>query len=279
MTHGLYISAWSSISPEKFTPRYSNISLDFVIIRARVSGRDDSKFTQHRKWAENQQVESGSLLWGADMFIGYAPGVNSGLKQAQDFWTLINVGGKTWEIPPEIDVEHQPKDYNSDGTVRSYWPLPSNFLENTLQPAVKYLQDRLGRSPMIYCSPRIIKEWFSENYTKEPPKWLLECPLHIAHYSVSQPSIRYWKTWYFWQKTNTVNWPGISAVCIEEFNGTRSDLKAWCRDPEWQQKSSQPKDPVEGSPQQPNNQDLSEVHAKLDQILAELEGLKWLKRS
>ena len=283
MTYGLYISYWTTIDPAKFAVSSNGLDLDFAIIRARGAGYDDPKITQHRRWAESQKVNAGALIFGYDMYLGYAPGTPSGQKQAADFWELINRGGKTWEIVPEIDVEHQPKEYDQNGRVKSYWPVPSDFLTVWLEPAVKYLQDRMGRSPMIYCSPWIIKDWFSGGGTKTPPDWLLQCPLHIANYQVETPSISYWPYWVFWQKTNTQNWPGASSICIEQFNGSRAELKAFCRDANWRpgmtpQPQPEPQPGTQPEPDFEQNIDLSEINAKLDEILQHMERLKWLER-
>ncbi|MEJ5222847.1 MAG: hypothetical protein WHV44_00205 [Anaerolineales bacterium] len=85
---------------------------------------------------------------------------------------------------------------------------------------------------------------------------------------------------YFWQFTNTTTWAGGQAICIEAFNGSRNDLKTWCRDPQWKPGTVSPEPLPEPQPEpEPGPVDLTEINAKLDRIIAELEGLKWLQRS
>lgn len=230
MAFGLYLSHWTTIDPLIFQPSSGGIDLDFVIIRARGGGRDDSKFTQHRKWAETQKVKAGAMIWGPDMYLGYAPGTDSGKKQAEDFWSLINAGGRTWEILPEVDIEYQPKEFDEQGRVKTYWPIPPNFLSTWVEPVIKTLQDKLGMSPMLYTSPSIIRDVLARSGGL--PSWLASCPLHIAHYNVGSPSTPLFPGWVFWQYTNTTNWvPGVTAICMERFQGTRQELKAWCKNP------------------------------------------------
>lgn len=222
MTTGLYLSGWSILDEAKFAQKSGGLSIDFFIIRAQGSGRIDRRFRSHQAFAEKL-----GLPWGGDMYLSYAPGSISGLEQAKLFWEVIEAGGRTWQLPPEVDVEHQPKEYDASGRVKSYWQPEKDFLARWLEPAVKYLQDKLGYAPVIYCSPRIIKEWFSSSYTKTPPEWLLACPLHIAHYGVAAPDVRYWLTWTYWQATDTMDWPGVKSVCLERFNGAKEEFENW----------------------------------------------------
>ncbi len=228
MITGLYLSKWSTIDPTKFKTENNGLPLDFAILRAAGGGYADAKFESHRAFFEKTPGKDGrKILLGTDVYLGYAPGSPPGKKQAEDFWNIINKTGFIGDILPEIDVEHQPKEITPEGRVASYWPVPSNFMTVWLEPMVKFLQDKLGYSPMVYCSLNIISEFFKNN----PPGWLLSCPLHIAHYGVSSPGFKFWPEWVFWQSTNTTTWPGISSVCIEKFNGSRAELEHWCKNP------------------------------------------------
>lgn len=252
---GLYLSGWSTLDEAKFVREFGGLSVDFLIIRAQGAGKIDRRFRVHQTFAEKQGIP-----WGADMYLGYAPGCMSGLDQAKILWETIEAGGRSWQLPPEIDVEHQPREYDASGRVKSYWQPEKDFLARWLEPAVKYLQDKLGYAPMIYCSPRIIKEWFSANYSKTPPEWLLGCPLHIAHYGVAMPQVRYWLTWAFWQSSDTMDWKGLQSVCLERFNGTKEELDNWLH--------------YFGTPQQTQTVNLEQIILKLEHVIAELREVQ-----
>lgn len=236
MIYGQYWSHWTTVDTAKFANTNNTIDIEFIIIRARGGGKDDSRFTEHRNQVRVLQAKSGSMIWGADAFLGY---VNSGTgkQQAEDFWNLINAGGKEWEINPELDVEFQPNEYNTNGTVKNYHPVPTNFVNGILWPAVDTLSQHLGHRPTIYANLNVIKEFFTAKYTQPIPDWLVECPLHIASYNnydapVMNPADKtYWTHYQMWQFTNTTTWAGASSICLEKRLGTRVDLKEWNKNP------------------------------------------------
>lgn len=283
MIYGQYWSYWSGIDPVKFAGTNGTINMDFVILRAAGAGKDDAKFSTHRNILRNLKGPSGALIWGADMFLGYAPGNPSGLTQAQDFWNLINAGGKEWEIPPEIDMEFQPKTIEG-GKVTSYYPVPSNYVNGVLKPAVMHLLDKCGYYPNVYTNLNFINEVIARHMsTLANPlvelEWLFKCGLHVAHYTnYETPSFKYWKTYQFWQYTNTTTWTGASSICLEKRPGTRAELKEWCKSPtaDWKPGDIvEPPPPVE-PPVEPPAGEVIDITARADiaRVIAQLNAIK-----
>jgi lysozyme len=88
------------------------------------------------------------------------------------------------------------------------------------QAFVAEVQNRTGFPPFIYTSPYF---WTSRVGN---PTDNLGCPLWIAHWNVSWPTVpRAWADWTFWQYADNGSVPGISgAVDQDTFNGAYSDL-------------------------------------------------------
>jgi GH25 family lysozyme M1 (1,4-beta-N-acetylmuramidase) len=63
------------------------------------------------------------------------------------------------------------------------------------------------------------------------PTWLSEVDLWIANYGVTNPTIKGWKAWRFWQYTNKAHGRdyGVESadLDLDYFNGTEDELRIY----------------------------------------------------
>lgn len=97
---------------------------------------------------------------------------------------------------------------------------PAN-LRTWIQAFVTRVNQRTGRTPIIYTSPGF---W---RYTVGNPGTNYGCPLWIAHWRLGQwPDVPpAWNRWDFWQYSSSGACPGVSGrVDVNLFNGNYSGL-------------------------------------------------------
>lgn len=287
MITGIDISGYSTVTDINQVIN-GQLPVDFAMVRGYNGFRDDSKFVQHRKLMEQARNASGSVLWGAYMYLGYSAQVGSekwsasgGAGQASNFWSLITAGGRTFQMPPAIDVEEN--SWIDENKVRQAVPMPSAeaYCDAYLLPAVEYLTKAAGRRPFLYTGPKIILYYLAPALRLPRFAPIRECPLWLAHYTRgTAPGYmdkigEFWKDWVIWQYAGDVaDWPGVDDVDLNRMKGTRAQLKAWCNDP------NAPL-PKEGTPEPPTPQpeppqpgvDLSGVIARLDTIAARVNDI------
>lgn len=245
MITGIDISGYSTVS-DLNAMITGQLPIEFAYVRGYNGFRDDSKFTAHRKLMEQARNASGAVLWGAYMYLGYSAQLGSekwiagrGDAQAANFWSLITAGGKTFQLPPAIDVEENR--WRDENGVSQTVPMPSAeaYCDTYLLPAVEYLTKAHGRRPIVYSSPNKILYYLAPALRLPKFAPILECPLWLAHYNKSNaPGYMDkiaeigWKDWLIWQYAGDVSdWPGVDDVDLNRIRGTRSQLKAWANDP------------------------------------------------
>jgi Glycosyl hydrolases family 25 len=238
MIYGLDISSYTTITDPVKTFKEGSQPVDFTYMRGWTGYGDDQKFTAHKKTLLAAVGAGGSILSGCYMWLAYDNGHKAGDVQAESFWNTITAGGVWFNMPPAVDVER--RRFLANGTWQ-YAPLPSvTAYMDHLHKAVDYLTNKNGRRPVLYSNVDLILNYLYPEIVKTTGAWLLECPLWIAHWRVAAPFQGYkpnpWpkERWYFHQVNGDVkDWPGISDVDINKFNGDRAGLKAWCKDASW----------------------------------------------
>lgn len=215
---GIDVSHWQN---DKSTAQRMDFSkakaagAQFVFIKVSERGGVDQDFIYNWKAAKDAGLPRGGyhfLRWDL-----------SGLLQAKIFCTLL--AGDPGELPPVADFEAPPQ-----GTL-----YPSNSL---LQQFLEAVEDRIGKTPMLYTSPGY---WNTngkiKGTSKFDPMWTYY-PLWIAHYTTAkQPMVpEPWKIstgWDFWQWSNTGD--GLKygaeskAIDLNWFNGDMLDFENYLR--------------------------------------------------
>ena len=162
-----------------------------------------------KNWAG---MKSAGLVRGA---YHYGHPSISATAQAQYFVTAVkNAGGfasGTNSLQLVLDLE------DSDG-------LPAPAVWSWVQSFLAEIKTLTGRPGIIYVSPS-----FWENNVGNPDN-NLNCPLWIANYGVSSPTVPpAWPYWTFWQYSDSGSVSGVSgAVDFDYFNGSLSNLKSLC---------------------------------------------------
>ena len=178
----------------------------FVFVKVSQGNWRDARFAVN--W---QGARDAGLLRGGYMFYDYrqSPAVNLDTFRA----ALEDDPG---ELPPAVDIEPI-----------SGVPMPSqrNMIA-ALEPVIKGLADWRGRAPLVYSNPAT---WF---YLRPLPQWLADCPLWIAHYGVSNPSVpSEFGDWRFWQWTDRMDGPRFGTASKQldgdYWQGSLDQLLAW----------------------------------------------------
>lgn len=155
-------------------------------------------------------AKDAGLLRGAYHFYDYR---QFGKPQAEYFWSVIK--GDPGEIPPVLDLEY-------------YWlPYPAGSkMLIAAKDFITALDDLSGRATILYTSPSMIRGFGSA------PAWLLDHPLWIANYGVTNPAYSPWKRWTFWQTTGAGSGKtygcASAGVDLNVYDGTLDELRAFC---------------------------------------------------
>lgn len=290
MITGIDISGYSTVNDIQAVVN-GQLPIEFAMARGYNGFRDDSKFVAHRKLLEGARNASGSVLWGAYMYLGYSAQVGSntwtasaGDAQASNFWSLITAGGKTFQMPAAIDVEENA--FLDEAKVRQVVPMPSAeaYCDAYLLPAVQYLTRAMGRRPILYTNPNKILYYLAPALRKEKYKQILECPLWLASYTrgtapgYMDKISEFWPDWLIWQYAGDVrDWPGCDDLDLNRIKGTRAQLKAWCNDPSAplpKEGGSEPQPEPKPEPVGDIAQALAAINAKLDGIGRDVTAMR-----
>lgn len=190
----------------------------FCIIKV-TEGEDyvDPRFVSN--WEALQQLGPDKLYRGAYHFArpGSIGTVQDAINEATDFCdALLAVGGfEKGCLPPALDFEKY-----SDNTGRENVPWIEAF--------VKTVEDKLGRSPMIYTGANV---WRYETGNSSD---FVHLPLWQVDYTGtrSEPKETPWAQWAFWQWSGGGDFafadpvPGVpgGTVDVNRFSGSAEDL-------------------------------------------------------
>jgi lysozyme len=125
--------------------------------------------------------------------------------QANLFISTVGSLGSS-DLPPVLDVEAD------SGT--------SSTLVADVQTWLDVVEQKLGRTPIIYTSPSYWNEYMTDDFGSYP--------LWVAEYGVSSPkSVNGWSTWTFWQYSDTGDVGGLNPADLDYFSGSLDDLLAF----------------------------------------------------
>jgi lysozyme len=167
---------------------------------ARVSDGMTHDPTFARNWAG---MKANGIVRGAYQF--FRPR-HPGAQQADDFLDQFTL--EAGDLPPTLDVEV------TDGQ-------SSTTIAAEIADWVAEVEKRTGRTPMIYASPGLWKDFGQRSSDG--------CDLWVAHWGVSAPTLPTgWSRWTIWQYQNDGHVPGIAGnVDLDRFNGTTADLQTY----------------------------------------------------
>ncbi len=113
------------------------------------------------------------------------------------------------DLPPTLDLE------SGSGT--------SSSLVSDVQTWLNIVEQKLGRTPIIYTGP----SYWNDNMNSDFGKYTL----WVAEYGVSTPkSVNGWSNWTFWQHSESGSMNGIDGpVDLDYFNGSDNDLLAFAQ--------------------------------------------------
>lgn len=153
------------------------------------------------RWA---QVKTAGLIRGAYHFFHPA---KSPVTQAHAFLDAVGPIGPG-DLPLVLDWE------STDG-------LPSTSDRLSAMRFLSIVETATKKIPIIYSSPYFLQALSLDAAFHRYPLW-------IAHYGVKCPLVPPpWKTWTFWQSSETSAVPGIQGHCdFDVFNGSLDELKA-----------------------------------------------------
>lgn len=179
----------------------------FVFVKASQGSLVDSRFAVNWSGAKTAR-----LLRGAYLFYDYRYSV---VVNVDTFKQVLS--GDPGELPPVIDVESLPG---------MSLPARSRLLAD-LASLVDQLIKWRKRMPIVYSNPATF------NYLRPLPAWLIQCPLWIAHYGVSQSNVpvEFPFGWHFWQWTDRMDGAqfGVSSRALDGncWNGSLEALHSW----------------------------------------------------
>ncbi len=197
--HGIDVSRYQGdiIWQEVEQMSSAGMSLDFAFIKA-TEGANYVDPLFKKNW---RNIKKTQMLRGAYHF--YRADVEP-LKQANHF--LKTVRFKSGDLAPVLDVE------TLDGS------SPEELKKSVLQ-CLKYIENRMGTKPILYCNIDFQKRFFSGQEFRNFPIW-------IAHYNRSTAP-RTDQPWEFWQHSETGNVNSIkNKVDFNVFNGSPKQLKS-----------------------------------------------------
>jgi len=177
---------------------------EFVFIKSTQGNYFDSKFKT------NHALSAGKIPRGNYHFYDWTHSLQANID------ACVNATNNyPMELPPVLDYESRigvpPR-----ATAVSYC---LTFLNQ--------VQDRTGKTPLLYTSPEFWAEFGVDNSA------FVEFPLWIANYYVSSPTVpKPWKSWLFWQYSSKGDGPkyGVQSAAIDMNLGnfaTVEDFKIW----------------------------------------------------
>jgi GH25 family lysozyme M1 (1,4-beta-N-acetylmuramidase) len=187
---------------------------DIVFPRVADGDIEDKTFTAARVAA----IKAAGLSYAPYYFGRVATSGNNQRngrhEAALAVWTAFKNGGwgKAGDLPLVYDIENlndqsQPK-------------AAAHIME-----FVQGYRGLMGHHPFIYTMPAF---WNAvvDDFTDAQLTILAKCPLWIAHWGVSAPSVPApWTTYTFWQTTDQAVVPGVAGKCdLNVANITKTDL-------------------------------------------------------
>lgn len=167
---------------------------------------NDSKF--HSNW---EGIQATGMVRGAYHF--YYNNDNP-IEQAEHFLSFLGAGFGVEDLPPVLDLE-------GGGIVDKN--LPVEQYQKDVLAWLNYVEQKLGRKPIIYTAPS-----FGNEYLDNPE--FAAYDLWLAEYGVNNPKApNAWtnKGWTIWQNASDVVVSGINGKTDHDlFNGTLEQLKA-----------------------------------------------------
>ena len=172
---------------------------EFAIMKASEGdGYVDPTFAQNRAGARAHGIAPGAYhFFHADL---------DPIAQAEHFLQVAGAPG-AGDLPLVADVE------TSNGQTAA-------VISKNVLAFLGHLQQKTGQTPMIYTSP----SFFNGNMGN--PQGFDAYLLWVAHWKVNCPNVPgTWKSWAFWQYTDSGNVPGIGGnVDLDRFNGSLDEL-------------------------------------------------------
>lgn len=168
----------------------------FTFVKA-TDGQDYVDPTFAQNW---EGAKAAGLLRGAYHFFRAE---DDPVTQATWFWQTVGAPG---ELPLVVDVEETMEQ-------------PASTVVSGLARFLDSLQQWTAKPPMIYTAPGFWNSLGTSAFGGYP--------LWVAEYGVSQPVIPAgWKTWDFWQFSETGQVPGITGdVDLDVFSGSPEALR------------------------------------------------------
>jgi lysozyme len=178
--------------------------VQFCFIKATEGARDvDSAFQQH--W---EAAGATSCIRGAYHF--FRPQIP--VSAQADLFASTMGQLQPGDLPPALDLEGTAGWIGIPPANRA--PLALNMLEA--------IEERLNCTPIVYMSP-----WFATEMLLSTPAFA-RFPIWIAQYTEApSPDVpKPWKSWTFWQHSQSGKMPGISGLLdLDRFQGSIVDLK------------------------------------------------------
>jgi lysozyme len=173
-------------------PDVKRAGYDFAICKC-SEGQDfrDSAWNEARA----RSARSAGLVLGVYHFLRPKPGRNGAVEAEWAWKTARSAGwGEPGDLKMTVDIEQ-----TELGPASTFGYL-KRFVEEWERLA--------GHKPIVYTYPSF---WVSKMGDRRDN---LGCPLWIAHYGVTAPTIPFaWNEWTIWQHTSSGKVPGVSGNC------------------------------------------------------------------
>lgn len=199
MIEGIDVSVYQPNISVQGWKEIRNAGVEFVFIKATEGvSRTDPKFENH--W---QTVQEAGLMRGAYHF--WEPAVNS-QKQAEHFLNVVKGVSLDTDLPPVLDVERKLRGESKE------------LYAEQIQQWLNIVSAEMNCRPIIYTSVGFWDSYVAPRFG--------EYPLWVAHYGGNEPTIPAgWKTWQFWQYSQSGSVPGIHPVDRSRFYGSLEELR------------------------------------------------------
>jgi lysozyme len=203
MTYALGVD-WSFWDMETHPETAKANGCSFCFIKA-------SQRIQDKRFTENWQKSKGVLLRSAYHYLDF--GVSE-LAQADTFVKAMN--GDWGELPPVLDIEQNPAEYN----------VSNKLAQGKVWNWLTRVKAATGKTPMIYSGYYYWTEHMTPNDGWKQFYFWLAWYANESIIRVPKP----WITWNFWQFTDrgdAKKYGSSKAACdLNFYHGTESDLYA-----------------------------------------------------
>jgi lysozyme len=254
------------------------------------SAYDVANYVDPRFSDNVQQAYDAGIPCGA--YFYFQPGVPQGKTAADDFQYQVlkyamrnKVAGKSFHFLV-IDIEEKTNtNTNTRDMIQTFadwiWKdAQFNSVPLLFYTSVGYLNAYPALRDWLAYPADPKEMWYAQwVYPATPKIQTTWAELKSRYYPADTAKVQNYAGWRFWQWASCfykMEGTGNGEIDLNFYNGTVEQLYTWLKFAPQGQPQPQPEPEPEP---QPEPVDLSEVHAKLDRILARLEGLKWLERS